>query len=265
VLVTTGFSQYRANTHFQEAAMALASKKQYHVYLVELAVIVLGILIAFQVEEWRDARQSEQDMQASLQRLAEETQQNLIMCDRRQAQHLTAAEGVEQTFLSLRSGALLDSEIARFETGLTRAAELPNFTPRTTVADEMISTGLLKDLGDNELRQAIAGLQSLQGYVGASYANRRASIRELSRILYEFVEIDFVDKATVFGPERKFAGSLEAQSRVLYDFEEMAANRRLINQYFEALDSHVDLLGDIRQMCGYVIDIDGRLRSMELN
>jgi hypothetical protein len=245
--------------------MALVSKKQFHVYLIELAVIVFGILIAFEVEEWRDAREEGEEIEASLQRLREETEQNLEVCGRRQTQHRMVAIGVEQVFLSLRSGNLEDKDISRFETGLSRAAELPNYVLRTTVADEMISTGLLKELSDNELRQAIAALRSMQMYVSASYSNRRASVRELSRTLYDFIEIEFTDPASVFGAEREFAGSLEAQSSVLYDFDEMATNRRLMNLFFEALDSHADLLGDIERLCGLVTDIDDGLRSTVSN
>ena len=67
--------------------MTAVSKKQLRVYLAELAIIVFGILIAFQVEEWRDERRNEQDMQASLQRLAEEIKQNLAICEARLPVH----------------------------------------------------------------------------------------------------------------------------------------------------------------------------------
>jgi hypothetical protein len=241
--------------------MTAASTKQWHVYLAEMAVVVFGILIAFQVEEWREGRQGEQDMRASLQRLAEETQQNLVICERREPVHREVAVGVEQAFLSLRSGMLQNKAVSRFESGLARAAELPNFTLQVTVADEMISTGILKEIGDDKLRQAIAGLRSHQDYMNSSYSNRRASVRGLSNALYDYIEIDFVDPDSVFGSEKEFGWSLEARTRVLYDFEQMASDKRLVNFFFEALDSHADLLNDIERICGSAASIDDLLKQ----
>ena len=236
------------------------SKKQLLIYAGELVVIIVGILVAFQVEEWREERQNQQDMQASLQRLAEETQKNLLNCGRFQPRHREVAIGVEQAFLSLRSGKLEDAATQRFETGLSRAAELPNFTLQVTVADEMISTGTLKEIDDRELRRAVAALQSYQRYMSSSYSNRRTSVRTLSNALYQYIEIDFVDPASVFGTGGEFGVSLEAQTRVLYDFDEMVTDKRLINLFFEALDSHADLLSDLERSCDSAADIDERLK-----
>jgi hypothetical protein len=239
--------------------MTPVSKKQFHVYLVELAVIVLGILIAFQVEEWRDSRQQERDMRASLQRLVEETQANLGFCERILASQRRAAIGVEQAFLSLRTGILRDQDVELFEAGLRLAAQLPNYQLLTTVADEMISTGLLREINDGVLRQQVAKLVIMQRNVNVGYPSRRASVRDLSNEMYGYVDVEFVDPTSVFDAEREIAGSLEYATQVLYDFEDMAQNKRLKNLLFEALDSHVDHWRGAERLCGHVADIDDRL------
>ena len=240
--------------------MTAVSKKQLRVYLAELAIIVFGILIAFQVEEWRDERRNEQDMQASLQRLAEEIKQNLAICEARLPVHRRVTRGVEQAFVSLRSGELRDQDLQAFEAGLRFAAALPNFTVLTSVADEMISTGMLREIDDHELRQAIPKIQAWQNISNLAYANRRTSVRDLTAVLYDYVEIEFDDLTPEIEQRGEPGASLEVETRVFYDFDEMATDKRLINLYFEALDSHVDLLRDVERLCGFAADIDDRLK-----
>ena len=61
--------------------MPLFKKKQMSLLAAEFVVVVLGILIAFQVEEWREGRQEAEEIRASLLRLAEETTANIALCE----------------------------------------------------------------------------------------------------------------------------------------------------------------------------------------
>ena len=60
--------------------MPLLSRQDFVKYLAEILVVVLGILIAFQVEGWRERRQLETDLELAIDRLADETQQNIVSC-----------------------------------------------------------------------------------------------------------------------------------------------------------------------------------------
>jgi len=235
------------------------SRKQLLIYAGELVVIIAGILVAFQVEEWRDSRQQDQDMTASLQRLVEETQANLGFCERILKGQRRAARGLEQTFLSLRTGVLRDQDVELFESGLRFAAQLPSWTLLTTVADEMISTGLLREIDDSDLRQLIARLVITQRNTDVGYLSRRASVRDFSNEMSGYVDVEFIDPSSVFDGEGDISRSLEYETQVLYDFEEMAEDKRLKNLLYEAFDAHVDHLVATQRLCGFVAEIDDRL------
>jgi hypothetical protein len=57
--------------------LAILTREKLATYGIEVLVVVFGILIAFQVEEWREDRQRSRDLDAALIRLAEETAANL--------------------------------------------------------------------------------------------------------------------------------------------------------------------------------------------
>ena len=57
--------------------MPLLSKKDLVKYFAEMLVVVFGILIAFQVDEWRQDVREQREIDAALVRLKEETASNL--------------------------------------------------------------------------------------------------------------------------------------------------------------------------------------------
>ena len=53
---------------------SLFTKEKIALFLAEIVVVVVGILIAFQVEEWRDRLAERREVDAALTRLMEETE-----------------------------------------------------------------------------------------------------------------------------------------------------------------------------------------------
>lgn len=240
--------------------MSIFSRRQLSIFAGETVVVVLGILIAFQVEEWRERRQSERQLEAALARLAEEAVSNLEYCDLWLPRRHHVGYGVEQVFISLSRGELRDDELERFELGLATVSMLPTFNLKLTVVDEMISTGLLKDVESESLRRAVADFHQTQKTADVSYASRRDSVREASHELRDYVEVELVEGPSVISGERKLTNSLELETRVVYDFEALAANKRLINLFFEALDSHADQLNSVEHLCGLAAQISAALK-----
>ena len=74
------------------------NNKQLQSYLAEFLVIVLGILLAFQVEEWRDELGQEREVAAA----------------------------VQHVYRSLLAGDIIDAASAAFERGLTIVDVVPD-------------------------------------------------------------------------------------------------------------------------------------------
>ena len=236
------------------------SKKETRILIAELVVVVLGILIAFQVEEWRDNRSTQQELQASLSRLAEETNKNVDWCARFEPRFSRDAADAEIVFQSLKSGRLQSEDRVAFERGLAGASGLPPFRMRLSVIDEMISTGIVRQIDHEELRTLIAEIHSIQNFADSVYPSRREAIRDLTNGLFDYVDIE-TTRIDPQGPDVRVESSLESArgtiiersleggTRISYDFDSLASNRRLINLFYNSLDSRVDQLSSVRNLC----------------
>jgi hypothetical protein len=82
--------------------------------------VVFGILIAFQVEEWREDRQRSRDLDAALIRLADETAANLRVCELVLPLYADHARWVLAVVRTLNDGQLSNADIESFDAGLIR-------------------------------------------------------------------------------------------------------------------------------------------------
>ena len=138
--------------------MAILTKEKLATYGIEVLVVVFGILIAFQVDEWREDRQRSRDLDAALIRLAEETAANLRACELVVPILANHARSVVVVVRALNDGHLSDANIESFDAGLIRVGYVTGVPFSETVAAEMIATGMLKDLENAELRNRVATL-----------------------------------------------------------------------------------------------------------
>ena len=241
--------------------MPLLSRQDFVKYLAEILVVVLGILIAFQVEGWRERRQLETDLELAIDRLADETQQNILFCDRFVRVANRTLSAVEKVVLSLSAGELSESDKEQFDVGLSVVSALPNRPLLTSVADEMISTGLLKQVQDAELRLLIATLQSLVQSEDNAYPMHRESVRDLSNELANHIDVIYSPDTPGSAIEEIGIISTETRIAVLYKFDELVAARRLRNLFYEAYDAHSDHLAGLQRKCAVVSAISDRLRN----
>ena len=124
--------------------MQLLSKKDLVKYFAEMVVVVLGILIAFQVEEWRQNAREQREINSALVRLKDETKVNLRFCEAAVPASVRQVRMTQVVMDSLQAGHLLESDRSQFEAGLVKLGWLAYPPYQSTVAEEMISTGLLK-------------------------------------------------------------------------------------------------------------------------
>lgn len=239
--------------------MPLLTRKDWTGYLVELVVVVLGILIAFQVEEWREQLGEQRELRAALLRLKEETKANLTICETALPLAAQVASSAHVVVKSLSSGRLADGDIDQFEAGLV----MMGFNPRppfvSTVADEMISTGLLKKLENEQLRTSIAalpanilGLRDVSGR-GAEF---EVTMGELSRS----VEFDYTGPADL--DELYGVGIFERGLSVRYDFDSLSRNKYLKNLLIDATDTHTDRYARVRYFCESLAQVDDLLSNI---
>jgi hypothetical protein len=242
--------------------MAILTKEKVATYGIEVLVVVFGILIAFQVEEWREGRQQSRDLDAALIRLAEETAANLRNCEKVIPVLADHGQSVLTVVRVLNDGHLRDADIELFDAGLIRVGYVTGAPYSETVAEEMIATGLLKNLGNAELRNRVAELavwiEGARSWELDSRGSLRAAIAEVAKA------VDFEHHGNLpvsengDGPATGFEDGIS----VNYVLEELVANRTLKNVFIEAADTHFDMRRNHRQVCGKFEEIQSSLTKM---
>lgn len=237
-----------------EETMPILSRKDWTGYLVELFVVVLGILIAFQVEEWRERLAESRELSAALVRLEDETTTNLAICVNQVPLTASMANSAHLVLKSLSSGRLAAEDVELFDTGLAMMGWNPRPPFLSTVAEEMISTGLLKKLEDVRLRARIAALPrqilSVTGDLAARGSNLQGAVDEISRA----VEFDYTG-TTDLAQFRAGLPIFEQGITVKYDFEALARNTYLKNLVIEATDTHSDRYVTVSDLCEALTEI----------
>ena len=235
--------------------MLLFERKDLVKYVAEIFVVVFGILIAFQVEEWRERLAEERDLQAALVRLKEETTANLEICETQMPSLMRVADATHVVLGSLLSNRLADEDVEQFDRGLIMLGWNPRPPFVSTVAEEMISTGLLKELEDEALRAEIAKLpgriRAVTGDMAARGANLQAAFDELSRS----VELDYSGPTNLEELGGEFP-QFEQGIIVKYDFQSLSGNTYLKNLLVEVTDTHTDRYGSNRSLCEILAEID---------
>jgi hypothetical protein len=199
--------------------MAILTREKLTTYGFEVLVVVFGILIAFQVEEWRDDRQRSRDRDAAMIRLAEETAGNLQNCEKVIPVQADHARWVFSVVRALNDAHLSDENIESFDAGLTRVGYVTGAPYSESVAQEMIATGLLKELENPELRNLVAELpvwiRGARNWDLDSRGSIQAAVAEVAKA------VDFEYHGELTAPEDSDgpATGFEAGIRVNYVLE----------------------------------------------
>jgi len=242
--------------------MQLLSKKDLVKYFAEMVVVVLGILIAFQVEEWRQNVREQREIGSALVRLKDETKVNLRFCEAAVPASVRQVRMTQVVMDSLQAGHLLESDRSQFEAGLVKLGWLAYPPYQSTVAEEMISTGLLKELDQAELRSNIA---RIPGSVAASerqFFTQRALVVEPRAALMKLTEFHFdgsIDDSMAAKIERADSTMFEDAIGVSYDFNDLASSSYVKNLAIKAAGNQVHNFGTNQRLCQFFEEINAQL------
>jgi len=242
--------------------MAILTKEKLATYGFEVLAVVFGILIAFQVEEWREDRQRSRDGDAALIRLAEETAANLRVCELLVPIHADHARWVLAVVRALNDGHLSDANIESFDAGLIRVGYVTGAPYSETVAEEMIATGLLKDLENAELRNRVAALpvwiEGARSWSADTRGSLRAAVAEVAKAVDFEYHGELPEPKNIDVPDTSFEDGISVD----YVLEELVANQTLKNVFIEAADTHLDMWRNHSDVCRKFKEIQSSLTEM---
>ncbi|MEO0694616.1 MAG: DUF6090 family protein [Pseudomonadota bacterium] len=119
---------------------------------LDFCIVVVGILIAFQITNWSEARSERQDARIALEQLEQDFQQILVRTDRSIAQHASSVAAAGRIIRGIRDDAFSE------ETLFVDMAEVTDFSAPPGLSatfTELVSAGRLELVENQALRRSL--------------------------------------------------------------------------------------------------------------
>ena len=228
---------------------------------VDFVIVVVGVFVGLQVQDWNDSRKERAEEDILLARLLVETQalfdihEQELESFRSRASILT---GVNPILFSQEPGReITDSEcrvIAGSHSYRRPSDEIP-------VLDEMLETGRFDLLRDTELKNQLRSYVLLRERGRAYYGE---AVNELFRLHSRFPSVITVRRLpTSSGSDANWGGlSGEGYQWVPEcDVDRMRENTAFLNEYVDNVSRINSLMSFVKQRRDYLMDIRARLRG----
>jgi hypothetical protein len=171
----------------QRIAAGLKSRDWFTVVL-EVAIVVVGIFIGLQVDDWNQTRKDRAAEQRYLERLAIEVAENRDGALARMESHERRARILRLTFRYLRDGQSELPTKADLSRALCRWHVLPSFRLRTNTYDELVATGNLTLIESEDIRNLLLEAHSQHEVARQQLALFGDTIQEIAAPFRPFLD-----------------------------------------------------------------------------
>jgi hypothetical protein len=194
---------------------------------IEFALIVVGILLAFQINEWASERVARQEREAATQRLLDEAEETVAFfklgVSAQHGLHKSLGSSLER----LQSGKWSDADRRSIAAGLANSTVMTTPNPPSSVYDDLVSSGAFGTMGDPQMRAAVAKYEATLKFHRESIEylrGRMPSLDEAPAFRFSFdsasrgparLDIDFNELTHDQGLQEKLALVAEMQSIAL--------------------------------------------------
>ena len=161
---------------------AALKRQDWAVVSIEFVLVVVGVLFAFQINEWANERANENSRQQASERLLEEVERSVAYI--RQAteyeQGIVDALRAAINRIDARSGT--SAAEAALASRLVRARAMVALAPPSSVYDDIVSSGELHRIGDEKVRDAIGRYRSTLSFEERMRQQLQATLPAFERI-----------------------------------------------------------------------------------
>lgn len=196
---------------FQHVADALR-RQDWAAVAIEFALVVAGVLLAFQINEWASKRHAAAEQEAATSRLLYEAEDDVAYFRYEVGQHQEQVRNLSYALGQMQEGSWRGADQEQMRAGLTSSVYLDVPSPPSSVYDDIVAAGLLGEIGDPRLRSAIGVY--------------RAKVALLSRL------VDYI---------RQTAPKLDREESLRYVFDETGSRPARLEVNFAALERNKDL------------------------
>jgi hypothetical protein len=123
---------------------------------IDFLIVVAGVFVGLQVNNWNEARRQSQDEMTTLVRLHDEAEEVVIYLQRLIGGFRERLAWQETAVAALFDGEGNPVAQAKFDGGLMSLIFYPTIAPRRAVYDELVGAGLANSIADSRVRAAIS-------------------------------------------------------------------------------------------------------------
>lgn len=203
-------------------------KQDWFVVAIEVLVVVVGIFIGLQVDDWNQSRRDRADERTFIGRLHEDILLAEKLSDRVRARRLERAEllyvAADIVFGRIDRQLLTEEECSSIVSSSYFNINVAGF-PSVT---ELVSTGRMQIISDLELRRALVYLEQVRGTL-INYIN----VQTTASIAIGSKYPDIVQMESYYDPKLK-----EARAHLQCDLEKMRASQVFLNDMAIGIDRY---------------------------
>jgi len=219
------------------------SGQNWFIVLIEVLVVVVGIIIGLQVDDWNEARKESARETVYLQRLLADTEEMITQHEAHVERAHSWIEAVLVSLQALRSCSLKPEAEKAFELTLLNHQGLERLVVVRASYDEMVASGALARIDDLKLKNKISGVFSQAVIAQDFIAYFTNDLGRASDIIWRHVSFAIKADATSDMNELSSWKSENYTQSVTYDFDELCRNPTFKNAIVEVFDSAKDRLG----------------------
>jgi len=123
---------------------------------IEFLLVLVGVLLAFQINEWASERQAGAEREAATGRLLVEAEEDVAYFRSEFEDHQEQVRELSYALDRVQNGIWRKEDEARMRAGLTSSVYLDAPSPPSSVYEDIVAAGMLGKIGDPQLRSAIS-------------------------------------------------------------------------------------------------------------
>ena len=210
----------------------------------EIVLVVVGILIALQVNEWNEQRKMESEEKISLKRMHQESELIVEFIIERMEGRKNLIENVDLAAKALHMKSLENINKDDFAMGIYSTGFYQAVSPPRSTFDELNNTGKLQLIESNAIQNAISDY-----YANLDYIN----------VQLVYFRNQFTDPVSAAPEDYYYTYNPDFDLKIIwnYNFENLANNRVFVSKLVKALRDQIvfqsyysdDLLPSAQEMC----------------
>ena len=189
-------------------------------FISELLIVVVGILIALSLNNWREDNSNKNKEQYYLESLKTDFEQSLASLSEILNQNKESDLAIKKVLAAIHKG-YSKPAVDTVKKAFRKLFGFNRFVPASGTYKEIISTGSLQILRDNELRIALSSWEDM--------ITRNQQLEEVMFWQYHLINIPYLNKHIVRSDFIDNRGSSEQHNNFRTDFKKLIADAEFEN------------------------------------